>query len=233
MSQDAQAFIDSFNSTFAQADEAKEAWSNTVSDMETEFSDAMDQIQSDMGAAIDNMDMSAEAASAAKATIDAYIKTIKRKTPEINSALGAIQYTGTEMGLPVINPPAAAHAEGGIFDTPHYGVFAEDGPEAFIPIDGSDNAIGIWEETGHRLGVYDKDNSSAFYAAPPDESGVQGAGDKNITLRLEGAGEIRVKGDGKAGRDEILNVLMDNLKGALMDIIQQEIMEEGDLSYEF
>lgn len=233
MSQDAQAFIDSFNSSFAQVDEAKEAWSNTVAEMETDFSDAMDQIQSEMGTAIDNMDMSAEAAAAARDTMNAYISTIKQKTPEINSALGAINFTGKGMGLPVINPPVAEHADGGIFNTPHYGVFAEDGPEAFIPIDGSDNAIGIWEETGRQLGIYDKDNGSGFYVAPPDESGTQGTSDKNITLRLEGAGEIRVKGDGKASKDEILNVLMSNLKGTLMDIIQQEIMEEGDLSYEF
>ena len=45
------------------------------------------------------------------------------------------------------------HAEGGIFDTPHYGVFAESGPEAFIPIDGSDRSLSIWEEAGRQLGV--------------------------------------------------------------------------------
>jgi hypothetical protein len=46
-----------------------------------------------------------------------------------------------------------AHAEGGIFDTPHYGVFAEAGPEAFIPLDGSDHAKSIWQKAGEALGV--------------------------------------------------------------------------------
>lgn len=45
------------------------------------------------------------------------------------------------------------HAEGGIFDTPHYGVFAERGKEAFIPIDGSQNAINLWQQTGELLGM--------------------------------------------------------------------------------
>lgn len=49
--------------------------------------------------------------------------------------------------------PFAAHAEGGIFSTPHYGVFAEDGMEAFIPIDGSQRAMDLWEQTGQLLGV--------------------------------------------------------------------------------
>ena len=38
------------------------------------------------------------------------------------------------------------HATGGIFNTPHIAWFAEDGPEAAIPIDGSQNAINLWED---------------------------------------------------------------------------------------
>ena len=44
------------------------------------------------------------------------------------------------------------HKDGGIFDTPHITWFSEDGPEAAIPIDGSQNAIELWEETGRLLG---------------------------------------------------------------------------------
>lgn len=44
------------------------------------------------------------------------------------------------------------HKDGGIFDTPHIAWFAEDGPEAAIPLDGSQNAISLWEETGKLLG---------------------------------------------------------------------------------
>lgn len=44
------------------------------------------------------------------------------------------------------------HKDGGIFDTPHIAWFAENGPEAAIPLDGSQNAISLWEETGKLLG---------------------------------------------------------------------------------
>lgn len=52
------------------------------------------------------------------------------------------------------------HAKGGIFDTPHYGLFAEAGPEAWIPLDGSENAKSIWQEAGEVLGVYGGGTSS-------------------------------------------------------------------------
>ena len=45
------------------------------------------------------------------------------------------------------------HADGGIFDTPHLALFAEDGPEAAIPLDGSRNSIDLWTQTGKLLGM--------------------------------------------------------------------------------
>lgn len=131
---------------------------------------------------------------------------------------------------------ASAHAEGGIFDTPHYGVFAEAGPEAFIPIDGSENAKAIWKETGERLGMIDgmpKPNMSGFTGVTADEgSGGGGKGsDKNINLNINGSGRMQISsGISKA---DILQVMVDNVKDVLMNIIEQEILEEGDGAYEY
>lgn len=58
------------------------------------------------------------------------------------------QFLGTEVSL-------AGHAEGGIFDRPHVAWFAEDGPEAAIPLDGSSNAVSLWEKVGQLLGIFD------------------------------------------------------------------------------
>lgn len=55
------------------------------------------------------------------------------------------------------------HAEGGIFDTPHIAAFAEKGPEAVVPLDGSQKAISIWQEAGKILGAYDKNSYSRIY----------------------------------------------------------------------
>jgi phage tail tape measure protein, TP901 family, core region len=52
----------------------------------------------------------------------------------------------------------AAHAAGGIVNHPILTTFAEEGPEAAIPLDGSQNAINLWEKVGRMLGVPDSDN---------------------------------------------------------------------------
>lgn len=50
------------------------------------------------------------------------------------------------------------HADGGIFDTPHIAWFAEEGPEAAIPLDGSQNAINLWKIAGEMLGIYQSED---------------------------------------------------------------------------
>lgn len=45
------------------------------------------------------------------------------------------------------------HATGGIFDIPHIAAFAEDGPEAAIPINGTRSAKKLWLQTGQLLGM--------------------------------------------------------------------------------
>ena len=77
------------------------------------------------------------------------------------------------------------------------------------------------------------DESKEFYVSPPEETkGGEDSGDKTITLRLEGAGEMKVSGNGTS-KEDIVNVLMENMRGVLMEILRQEILEEGEMSYEF
>lgn len=137
---------------------------------------------------------------------------------------------------------AALHAEGGIFDTPHYGVFAEAGPEAFIPIDGSDNAKAIWQETGIRLGLLQ--DEAPISIAPTHSIGtsrsnesVTGSGSdsklssKEINLNINGSGNMRI--DGGVQKEDVLNMMVENIKDVLLEIIEQEILEEGDGAYEY
>lgn len=60
------------------------------------------------------------------------------------------------------------HARGGILTEPHLGLVAEEGPEAWIPLDGSANAVSLWEQAGQALGVTNStsDNRSAITYAP-------------------------------------------------------------------
>lgn len=62
------------------------------------------------------------------------------------------------------------HASGGIFDQPHVGIFAEAGPEAFIPIDRSERSASIWEQTGRELGLLGSSDSPGDSLSNTDRS---------------------------------------------------------------
>lgn len=81
------------------------------------------------------------------------------------------------MGIP---GNAVPHAEGGILSSAHYGLVAEDGPEAIIPLSGGRRSRGIelWEEAGQRLGMNlglggaSDYSGSRFYPVPHAEGGI-------------------------------------------------------------
>lgn len=134
------------------------------------------------------------------------------------------------------------HALGGIFDKPHIALFAEKGPESAIPLDGSPNAISLWEETGKILGKLTDSgigthipSEKPLSISPPVQS-LQDTSyteikNRTVTVKIEGAGGINV-GAG-ANKEEVVNIMIHNIRPVLMNILQQEIFEEGDLSYDF
>lgn len=115
---------------------------------------------SEGGAAIpQNIATSIEAnASLANTAIDTLYSTIKSKIETTFS-------TGFSVEVPIeVNAKAnvstsnsnniESHYNGGIVMSPILTTFAEKGPEAAIPIDGSQNAINLWKKTGQMLGIY-------------------------------------------------------------------------------
>ena len=128
---------------------------------------------------------------------------------------------------------ASLHALGGYFDQEHLGIVAEDGPEYIIPMDGSDRSREMWAEAGDMLGVMDQ----------PIETMPQGSGNgargsteasqqsKDINLNINGSGSMRVTSN--MSKEDILNVMIENVKDVLMDIIQNDILVEGDGAYEY
>ncbi len=59
-----------------------------------------------------------------------------------------------------------------------------------------------------------------------------GASEKKIVIEIAGNGSIEVSGN-KIDDDAVLELLMQNLKPALMQIVRDECFEEGDESYEY
>lgn len=66
--------------------EAQEATEQSIADLRTNFSNEMDLLQDDLAEDIANMDMSAEAAAAGQATIEAFIKAANDQLPQVQAA---------------------------------------------------------------------------------------------------------------------------------------------------
>lgn len=225
MSENAQAFVDSFNKSFTQVETAKETWANSVAAMETDFETAMSKIEGNMEDAVNNMNMAEDARANAIATVDAYIEGIKSKIPEVNSAIAAI--TWANFNIDTFEP--RGYAVGTSSAEPGLALVGENGPE-LVDFGGGERVYTA-DETANILADIGGGNDD-FYVAPAAEESSEAAGDKTITLKLEGSGEMKVRSGGMS-KEDIVEVLIDNVKDVLMGIIQQEILEEGDLSYEF
>lgn len=224
MSEDAKSFVDSFNTSFSQVEDAKETWATSVAKMETDFDTAMTEIEGDMEDAVNNMNMADEARANAIATMNAYIEGIKSKTVEVNSAIDAITWANSNMSSFEPN----GYAVGTSSAEPGLALVGEEGPE-LVDFGGGERVYTA-DETADMLSGGRNDD---FYVAPAStEETSEVGGDKTITLKLEGAGEMKVGGSGMS-KEAVLEVLIENVKDVLMGIIQQEILEEGDLSYEF
>lgn len=191
-----------------------------MAELATDFESELDEIQTAMEEAVSNMNMEDEAKKAAIATMDAYISAIKNKTAEVHSAMGALTFANNDLNGYAIGTSDAA---------PGLALVGEEGPE-LVNFRGGE-VVYTASETSNILSQKNEDRE--FYVPPVEEPENGGnPEDKTITLKIEGSGEMKVGGRG-ASKEDIIDALFENIRGILMDIIRQEIMEEGDMSYEF
>lgn len=150
-----------------------------------------------------------------------------------------ISFGGGATGSATVS--ASLHALGGIFDEPHLGIVAEAGPESIIPLDGSDRSLSLFEQTGEMLGVLNSGEGKSVEApaqtinAPQSVSQPVGSpqtSERVIRLEIGGQGSINVSGSG-VSKEKIVDAMMENLRDVFMNIVQQEIIEEGEGVYEF
>lgn len=102
---------------------------------------------------------------------------------------------GVNVGVSVAGG-AEPHANGGVFTRPHLGLVAEAGyPEVIIPINGSQNAMNLWQTAGQMLGV---NSTLAPVVSGPTAPSIaspmgrwSGGGDVNVTF----APQITVQGN--------------------------------------
>lgn len=104
---------------------------------------------------------------------------------------------GVNVGVSVAGGGGAEpHANGGVFTRPHLGLVAEAGyPEVIIPINGSQNAMNLWQTAGQMLGV---NSTLAPVVSGPTAPGIAspvgggyGGGEVNVTF----APQITIQGN--------------------------------------
>ena len=98
------------------------------------------------------------------------------------------------------------HADGGIFTVPHVAWFAEDGPEAAIPLDGSRNAIDLWVKTGELLGMDGLSGGVEPLTASIEEAANAGSGE--TVIRVDNSRTIQFYGSAPS-KDELEEILED------------------------
>lgn len=277
----AQSMVDEIN---AGNDEAVAALANTlaevqakqqeaaseIADWQTDFTNAMEEIQNTMEQTVEEMNLSGEAEASAKATIDAYIQQIinsesravtaatqlannvaaalaanpvkvQVQVEQVATTVGAAKGTlnapsvfiAGEIGPELVARKAAAYA-GGTTDSNDFFIAGEQGPELIVGEQGS--TVFPTSETEKIISALN--NRRPLYINPTISNNTESITEikqgsentKRIVLEIEGKGEIDA---GSGNKEMVLGLLQDHLKPVLMQIIESEIYEEGELSYDY
>jgi TP901 family phage tail tape measure protein len=234
----ASKFVDEFNSKFEETTKAKDAFADSVAKMETDFDEKMGEIEQTMVGTVGKMEMTDEAAAAAKATIEAYCNAIRSMTGEAGSAAQAVANAAAAHLSTTPSATVSGHANGTLSAPEDVYIAGEEGPELIVGARGSE--VFPAQETEKILSAVGGDetpisteNSAAFSSggrSAPSEEGGADRSEKRIILEINGSGSIDATG---ADEETILDVLTRHVKPVLMNIIKGEIFEEGDLAYDF
>lgn len=140
-----------------------------------------------------------------------------------------------EMGPELVARPAAAYATG-TTNSADYFIAGENGPELIMGEQGS--TVFPTQETDRLIAALNEKRQPLQVFANTEkgnESGRTKAAEqvRRILLEIAGSGAIEITGGGGIDKETILEMLYDHLKPVLMNIIQSEIYEEGELAYDF
>lgn len=185
-----------------------------------------------------------EVANAVEAALSSVSPTIRVNVATSGSVPGHARGTTNaesvflagEEGPELVARPAVTYATG-TTDSADYFIAGENGPELIVGAQGStvfptgetDRLIAALSEQRRPLQVF-ADAGGA--SAPTPNADSQAEQSRNVFVHIDGSGPIEVTGSG-ANKEAMLEVLTNHLKPVLLGIIQGEIFEEGDLSYDY
>ena len=256
----AAAKIEELNGSFDKLSEAKDKVAEKMADVETEFSEKLDDIKKRLGEAVDDMELGKEAADSAKLTMDGYISQLKSSgdtavseaqniarritaalnvnvSPTISTDSSSSGSTPSVTTTPSSSGTTTAttvkrHANGTTYADDVF-IAGDDGPELIIGKKGA--KVFPADETNRIIDAVTDDN---HFSIPPSESPVkkfenktESVSRREVDLNINGKGSINVKSN--MDKEQVAEILIENLKPALMSIISTELFEEGENSYDF
>ena len=188
----ASKFVDEFNSKFEETTKAKDAFADSVAKMETDFDEKMGEIEQTMVGTVEKMEMTDEAAAAAKATIEAYCNAIRSMTGEAGSAAQAVANAAAAHLSTTPSTTVSGHANGTLSAPEDVYIAGEEGPELIVGARGSE--VFPAQETEKILSAVGGDetpvsteNSAAFSSggqSAPSEEGGADRSEKRIILEI-------------------------------------------------
>ena len=256
----AAAKVEELNGSFDKLSEAKDKVAEKMADVETEFSEKLDDIKKRLGEAVDDMGLGKEAADSAKLTMDGYISQLKSSgdtavseaqniarritaalnvnvSPTISTNSSSSGSTPSVTTTPSSSGTTTAttvkrHANGTTYADDVF-IAGDDGPELIIGKKGA--KVFPADETNRIIDAVTDDN---HFSIPPSESPVkkfenktESVSRREVDLNINGKGSINVKSN--MDKEQVAEILIENLKPALMSIISTELFEEGENSYDF
>lgn len=202
---------------------------DSLAQLETDFNDSLVSIEERMNEAVGNMNMDTEAASAAKATIDAYIASIRAGTAEAGNAAEAVA-AATAKALSGNGSGVTGYATGTTYAEPGVHIVGEEGPEAIL-FRGGETVLDA-DDTRQYLAGQRPLQTSVPDVTDAHDSGTNGCEERRIVLELAGRGSLELSGS-NFDPDTAAEWLADNLRPLLISTLKQEILEEGDGSRDF
>lgn len=233
-----------------------------VADLESHFASKCKKMSDDLKDSVEKMNMEHDAEKAAKKTIQAYINAIRSGVSGAKNAADAVA-NATVKALKTtdqkaVKPPSVpekklpelpdlfspvpktiqANARG-TTDSDTVYVAGEEGPELILsgggdtvfPTSETDKIISAVSERDDNRQITQPTSMKNPVMMEGESEGKSTAGDRTITLRLEGSGSVQV-GPGSS-KEDIWNNMKGNIKSTFMNILREEVFEEGAEAFEF
>lgn len=225
----------------------REEIATSTAEWTTDFNSRMDELTTKMEETIDGLDLSDSAAGVAKSTILAYADAILQNRDSavdaatqvadaVNAALLTHHLFGEQKYKPHMTYSISGYA-GGTTNSDGVFIAGEEGPELILDHEGA--SVFPTSETDRIVrAVTSMDSTSdsiltlpKYKQEPASNTQSPSSQEKIVRIEIAGSGSIGVRTG--TNKEDVVELMYANLRPVLLSIVQEEMFEEGDNSYDF